>query len=433
MGLLTAMKQGGPTERVAKALGLKGPFRRGAGLAAVMLDPRAVGADLGRVFAWRSETDLSELPVVLYVPGRDVQKVLAAHQPVRAGEYWRLTKPAKPCYAARRGSYVLISPMPKALKLALAAKASAATELTKRQLAAFAKADVALHVNMRIDGADNFIQWGQITAMFLAQGLVYGEPLVSDIVETPVRLQVNMEISRLLIAVADGQPAPQPRDIRAMTITGRLIEEGMAVNADVSYEGEDESTRPSREGRAKLDLRFMFGGVDSAAAPPPHGTGVRQTVGKSLTLKIEAPSAWIATVMGFRSVAPTRQARHSALVSDLQTIRSQLELYKIQHLDQLPGVNAQGAFDEGLFVGQLTGMTDSDGRVRSGDGNSDSHEYPLGPYLQQFPANPFVAGPAGRKIAGGARPTSPRDGSTGWYFNTVTGGFWRNDKERKRP
>jgi len=71
----------------------------------------------------------------------------------------------------------------------------------------------------------------------------------------------------------------------------------------------------------------------------------------------------------------SNDARASALNSDLQTVRSQIELYKIQHNDTLPT-------DETTIVAQLTSKTLVDGTVNAAG--------TFGPYLQQFPTNPYT-------------------------------------------
>lgn len=74
----------------------------------------------------------------------------------------------------------------------------------------------------------------------------------------------------------------------------------------------------------------------------------------------------------------SNDARAAALVSDLQTVRSQIELYKVQHLDNYP--------DADNIVNQLTMRTNA-----AGETGTDAATYPYGPYLQDFPTNPFVA------------------------------------------
>ncbi len=74
------------------------------------------------------------------------------------------------------------------------------------------------------------------------------------------------------------------------------------------------------------------------------------------------------------------EAKESSLMSNLQTLRSQVELYKIQHNDDLPGVTPSVATPTGeQFVTALTTQTKQDGTA--GD--------KFGPYLQKIPSNPF--------------------------------------------
>jgi len=98
------------------------------------------------------------------------------------------------------------------------------------------------------------------------------------------------------------------------------------------------------------------------------------------------------------------EAKESALMSNLQAVRSQVELYKIQHNDHLPGT--QGTVD---FVTAMTSKTDQNGTV----GTTAAHRF--GPYMQKIPTNPFndlntveVDGTAG-------------DDSHAWNLVTVAG------------
>lgn len=89
------------------------------------------------------------------------------------------------------------------------------------------------------------------------------------------------------------------------------------------------------------------------------------------------------------------EAKESALRSDLQAIRSQIELYKIQHnADILPGEildeatgNVAAATDV-LFVNALTCKTDKNG-VADTTGAGDPQTYRFGPYMKKIPENPF--------------------------------------------
>ena len=75
----------------------------------------------------------------------------------------------------------------------------------------------------------------------------------------------------------------------------------------------------------------------------------------------------------------SQDARKNSLTSQLQTLRSQLELYKLQHLDQMPSTLIASPFN----WSQLTAKSDSLGATGTGTA------YPFGPYLQADPVNPL--------------------------------------------
>lgn len=101
-------------------------------------------------------------------------------------------------------------------------------------------------------------------------------------------------------------------------------------------------------------------------------------------------------------------ARASAVVSDLQSLRSQIELYKIQHHDNGPDVGTDGnsSADGDDFVDRLTGTTDEWG---------DTTKTGFGPYLQSMPSNPF-ADAAVRDVVGIAA-ANPGTAAAGWWYN----------------
>ena len=102
-------------------------------------------------------------------------------------------------------------------------------------------------------------------------------------------------------------------------------------------------------------------------------------------------------------------AKTSSLKTDLQTMRSQIQLYKVQHNDPLPGAGTAS------FTAAMIGITDVAGATAS-SGTT------FGPYLQAIPTNSFDLSAA--ITEGTASP--PGDGA-GWYFNTSTGAFNAND------
>ena len=125
-------------------------------------------------------------------------------------------------------------------------------------------------------------------------------------------------------------------------------------------------------------------------------------------------------------------ARESALASDLQTLRSQIVLYKIQHLEQYPGEQTPAVagidVDNANFVVDLTQMSNAEGNQVAGAGQSAVN---VGPYIQAFPNNPFVPNAATTNTISSGAAACPGDGATGWYLNTTNGKISANDADHK--
>ena len=121
------------------------------------------------------------------------------------------------------------------------------------------------------------------------------------------------------------------------------------------------------------------------------------------------------------------EAKTSSLVTDLQSMRSQIELYKVQHNDNLPGVvNGTHTGAAGL-VNSLIGKTDIFGNGYDLTDLVSATGDPLyGPYMQKVPTNQFVDSDA-IGIGAADPPAVVNDGTQGWYFNTDTGRIWATD------
>jgi general secretion pathway protein G len=115
------------------------------------------------------------------------------------------------------------------------------------------------------------------------------------------------------------------------------------------------------------------------------------------------------------------EAKTSRLCTDLQSVRSQIELYKIQHNDNLPGT--AGAV---TFVQSMTGYTLQDGSLADPQAPGAGV---FGPYMQVIPTNPFVPTAALANVVTAGVASAAGDNSSGWYFNTTTGVFQANDAE----
>ena len=110
----------------------------------------------------------------------------------------------------------------------------------------------------------------------------------------------------------------------------------------------------------------------------------------------------------------SNDARESSLTSNLQTLRSQLELYKVQHNDDFPGA-ATSSWED-----CMTGKTDSNGDTEA-DGAAAA-DCVFGPYLQQIPTNPFNGSSAVR--VDGAAAGADTDG---WRFDATSGAIQADD------
>jgi general secretion pathway protein G len=112
--------------------------------------------------------------------------------------------------------------------------------------------------------------------------------------------------------------------------------------------------------------------------------------------------------VGAGIVAPDFSARgtgveESRFLADLQTVRCQLQLYRIQHNEQLPPTESFASFEQALTTK-----------------DSDNH----GPYLVSMPPNPFNGDKTVRFETGQSTAGS---GKAGWVLDVATGNFKPDD------
>jgi len=108
-----------------------------------------------------------------------------------------------------------------------------------------------------------------------------------------------------------------------------------------------------------------------------------------------------------------RAAQAMALVSQLQTLRSQIELYKLQHLDNVPDFKTQG-------WKPLTQRTTAAGKF------GDKADF--GPYMQSQPRNP-LNGQSGILVVRSAPKAGFEDSANGYVFDQITGRIWALDAD----
>ena len=116
------------------------------------------------------------------------------------------------------------------------------------------------------------------------------------------------------------------------------------------------------------------------------------------------------------------EAKTNSLCSDLQTLRSQIELYKVQHNDIAPAA--------ATFHAQMTQTTDIDGNASGNKVRAGLFVY--GPYLERVPINPFNDETASAPFdnQGSLVARTAADGPSGgasWGYDAQTGEIWADD------
>lgn len=115
-----------------------------------------------------------------------------------------------------------------------------------------------------------------------------------------------------------------------------------------------------------------------------------------------------------RILSAQDEAKESALATDVQMLRRQIELYKIQHMGRAPHVDQFGQKDIDNMKARMLGRTDPDGQINASG--------PCGPYMNDWPENPFCDAAVAADVAFGKPTIPPRDDTTGWYYcirNTI--------------
>jgi type II secretion system protein G len=113
--------------------------------------------------------------------------------------------------------------------------------------------------------------------------------------------------------------------------------------------------------------------------------------------------------------ASTKDAKESAIKFNLHSLRSQIELYKMQHNSTYP----TGAND----LEQLTKRSNAAGTVIPSGGTET--DYPFGPYVQgTLPVNPFTNSYKVRLHTGAGAPTASGAADAGYHYKAATGEIW---------
>lgn len=118
--------------------------------------------------------------------------------------------------------------------------------------------------------------------------------------------------------------------------------------------------------------------------------------------------------------------RMDDLCNNLQLLRSQIELYKIQHNDDPPMRSADGSIAFDPEFEQMVCCTDAVGNIKSQRPRTRRDDVHLfGPYLERVPKNPFNGSDAIVRAAD--RNDVPVPGNAGWAYVPETGEIFANN------
>ncbi len=114
-------------------------------------------------------------------------------------------------------------------------------------------------------------------------------------------------------------------------------------------------------------------------------------------------------------------ARATSTRQELQRMRTAIDFYAFQHLEQLPGWNG-ASWDEATLRAQLTLASDLDGNTAA----TGTAGYGFGPYLTEgVPANPFNELDTIVVVAPGGSFAAANDQS-GWVYFAADGSIRAN-------
>ena len=113
-------------------------------------------------------------------------------------------------------------------------------------------------------------------------------------------------------------------------------------------------------------------------------------------------------------------SRDATLGDMLRYMRTQIQVYQVEHGGKLPGAAAVGAnstADAATFVAQMTLTTDAAGNVVHGTLNGRV----FGPYVPAIPQNPFTSRDGILIVPGATFPPPDNSQPYGWMYSPSTG------------
>ena len=115
----------------------------------------------------------------------------------------------------------------------------------------------------------------------------------------------------------------------------------------------------------------------------------------------------------------TIKAKESSALSSLRTLRTQIEMYKLDH-DNVPAyVSGTAVTTETVFKNQLAGTSKTTGVAVSTTPATST--YPYGPYVREIPENPINGYSTVKIFTSDTEFADNADDTTGWIYKALTG------------
>lgn len=125
----------------------------------------------------------------------------------------------------------------------------------------------------------------------------------------------------------------------------------------------------------------------------------------------------LATIVIPKLSNATQIASESTLKEDLRIMRAQIQIYRFQHNEVMPGRTA-GGYDADVLRRQLT----MGSNIAGDTGAPGNPDYPYGPYMRQLLTNP-MNNKSTVQIVDGLGELPDADDSHGWMYQPETNTF----------
>jgi hypothetical protein len=233
---LAPMVQNAMPEGFLKAMQQKAPVGEGfnpdAGLAVAVLDFQQFGFDVmqfmpGAAPAAGAEGPPPMPPVAIWVPGTSMEGLFGQFQMAEAGDYTSIMFPnAPPMLATEQGGYTVLSLRADVLDAVTAGGEEAFAALDETERMVLNRADIAVHLNMRVAGPvfDKLIRMAEQQMAAAGAGGGPGMGPMMGPGASPEAFAKMMGWYRELLAQVD-----------SAMVTGRFVDEGLVFEELVQY------------------------------------------------------------------------------------------------------------------------------------------------------------------------------------------------------